>query len=99
MQHKLCGVPPPEVGHSAGGPVGVQLALQPARAGQQLLQVVQAPGSHQVVAHVLQEHGKRSSFRRERPMHRISSIIAALHHASGQNSGRAGAQMLQLCRV
>ena len=66
MHHRACCAPPSEVGHGAGGPVGVQLALQPAWAGQQLLQVFQAPGSHQVVAHVLQEHRKRSDFRRNK---------------------------------
>ena len=99
MQHKLCCVPPSEVGDSAGGPVGVQLALQPAWAGQQLLQIFQAPSSHQVVAHVLQEHRQQSGFRRKYPVHHVSSIIAALHHALGQGPGRAGAQMLRLFRI
>ena len=51
---------PAEVGDNGGGAVGVQLALQPARAGQQLLQVVQPPRARQVVPNILRRASRRS---------------------------------------
>ena len=91
MQVKVGCAPPSEVGHSAGSPIGVQLALQPARAGEQLLQVFQPPGSNQVVAHILQEHRERSACAAFLYVSMPAPSFTALHHASVQGPGRSDA--------
>lgn len=65
---------PSEVCDSAGSAIGVQLALQPAWAGKQLLKVLQPACSHQVMSHILQHHahgletGAKESLKGKTPM-------------------------------